>query len=47
MPMPAQLAGDAGLGRALVDEQRSPRRLQQDAVALPDVEERDAQPVRR
>ena len=48
-PQPArsQLSGDVCLGRPLVDENRSLGDLQQDRVALPDVEKRDAEPRRR
>src|SRR5918995_2490811 len=35
------------LGRPLVDEDSGARRLQQDRVALADIEERHAQPARR
>ena len=38
-----QLAGDVGLGRALVDEDSRSARLEQHRVALPDVEERHAE----
>jgi hypothetical protein len=40
----AQLTCHARLGRSLVDEDAALRHLEQDAVALADVEERDAQP---
>ena len=42
-----QLPRDVGLGRPLVDEQRSFGHLQQDRVTLPDVEERHPQAGRR
>ena len=43
----AELLCDVRLGRALVDEHRALRHLQENRVALADVEERDAEPVRR
>ena len=46
-PMPPELPVDVCLGRPGVDEHRALRRLEQDCVALADVEERDAQPCRR
>ena len=46
-PHPPQLPVDARLGRAGIDEHRALRRLEQDPVALADVEERDPQPGRR
>ena len=42
-----QLACDVRLGRALVHEDSPARDLQEHAVALADVEERDAKAVRR
>ncbi len=42
----AELAFDTRLGRALVDEDRSLRHLDEDRVALADIEERDPQPRR-
>ena len=44
---PPELTGDVRFGRALVDEHRSARDLDQRAVALTDVQERDPQPRRR
>ena len=46
-PHAQELLRRVALGRALVDEHPRARRLEQDRVALPDVEERDAQPGRR
>ena len=42
-----QLAGDLGLGRALVYQHRTLRHLQQDGVALADVEDGHPQAARR
>ena len=44
---PAQLASDVRLRRPLVDEHRTLRHLEQDRVALADIEERDPQASRR
>ena len=41
-----ELSGDVSLGRALVDENRTFRNLEQDRVSLADVEHRDPEPVR-
>ena len=46
-PHAPQLAIDARFGRPGVDEHRALRRLEEDPVALPDVEERDAEARRR
>ncbi len=46
-PAPLELPGDVGRGRAGVDQDRiAPGGLQQDRVALADVEELDPQPGR-